>query len=78
MDDVNTPDAELLDCLGEVCNQAYGVAKRNLNLDGYSFQMTSPHPIMTQQIASLESKFPSIVVPFKLFDELCYIQLVIL
>ena len=71
-------EAELLDCLGELSNQAYGVAKGKLNIDGYSFKMTMPHPLRTEKIVVLESKYPSIVVPFKLFSELCYIQLVLL
>ena len=70
--------ADLLDCLGEISNQAYGVAKGKLNVDGYSFNMTMPHPILTAELLIVESKYPSIVVPFKLYDELCYIQLVLL
>ena len=73
------PTAEdLLDCLGEVSNQAFGVAKGKLNKDGYSFKMTMPQPILTEQLVIPDSKYPSIVVPFKLFEELCYIQLVLL
>lgn len=70
--------SDLLDCLGEVSNQAYGVAKGKLNEDGYSFKMTLPQPILTSELVVPDSKFPSIVVPFKLYDELCYIQLVLL
>ena len=73
-----TLDENLLDCLGEVCNQAYGVAKTKLNRAGYAFIMTLPQPILTEELAVKESKYPAIVVPFKLFDERCYIQLVIL
>lgn len=74
----SAPEEELLDCVGELSNQAYGIAKSKLNIDGCSFKMTTPHPIKTEKIAVLESKFPSIVVPFKLFGELCYIQPVLL
>lgn len=70
--------ADLLDCLGEVSNQAYGLAKGKLNADGYSFKMSMPKPVLTEQLVIPDSKFPSIVVPFKLFEELCYIQLVLL
>lgn len=69
---------DLLDCLGEVSNQAYGVAKGKLNEDGYSFQMTLPQPVLTSDLVVPDSKYPSIVVPFKVYDELCYIQLVLL
>lgn len=78
MEGENIPEEDLLDCLGEVSNQAYSVAKGKLNIDGYSFKMTMPHPIRTDKIAVLESKYPSIIVPFKLFNERCYIQLVLL
>lgn len=72
------PEEDLLDCLGELSNQAYGIAKSKLNIDGYSFKMTMPNPIRTEKIAVQESKFPSIVVPFLLFNEHCYIQLILL
>lgn len=77
--DTNPPDIkEVIDILGEISNVSYGLAKGKLNREGYSLGMSLPHPGKTSDLPLLESERPSMIIPFNVFNETCYIQLVIL
>lgn len=69
---------EVVDCLGEFSNVCYGAAKSKLNRVGYSLGMALPHPGKTDDLPNVSSSYPHIVIPFKIFNEICYIQIVIL
>lgn len=68
---------EVLDCLGEISNMCYGYAKAKLNGLGFSLKMTIPHPSVTQDLPEVFSRHPHIIIPFKVFDQPCFIQIII-
>lgn len=74
---INADAPEVLDCLGEVSNMCYGFAKAKLNEKGYKLQMTIPHPCKTEELPEVVSAHPHIIIPFKVFNEACQIQVVI-
>lgn len=76
----NTPPdhSQVVDVLGEISNVSYGLAKCKLNREGYSLGMALPHPGKTQDLPVVLSDRPNMVIPFKVFNETCYIQIVIL
>lgn len=76
--DGNPDHAEVVDCLGEVSNVSYGLAKGKLNREGYSLGMALPHSGKTVDLPQLLTERPNLVTPFKIFNETCYIQIVIL
>lgn len=72
------PDSpEIVDCLGEISNMCYGYAKAKLNEKGFTLKMTTPHPGKTSELPDVISPHPHIVIPFKVCDQLCHIQIVI-
>lgn len=71
-------EADVLDVLGEISNVCYGIAKGRLNREGYSLGMALPHPGKSADLPVLESGRPNMIIPFKVFNETCYIQIVIL
>lgn len=77
--DNDTPDrAQVVDVLGEISNVCYGLAKGRLNREGYSLGMSLPHPGKTVDLPEVFSDRPNMIIPFKVFNETCYIQIVIL
>lgn len=73
---LDSPD--LVDCLGEISNVCYGFAKAKLNSQGYSLKMELPHASKTEDMPPVESKYPHIIIPFKVLNETCYIEIIIL
>lgn len=75
-----TPPApkDAIDVLGELSNVCYGIAKGRLNREGYSLGMALPHPGKSAELPQLNSGRPNMIIPFKVFNETCYIQIVIL
>lgn len=73
--DPNAP--EIVDCLGEISNMCYGYAKGKLNEKGFTLKMTLPHPSNTADLPEVYSQHPHIIIPFKVFNEVCHIQIVI-
>lgn len=79
MNEEAAPDLkQIVDCVGEVSNVCYGYAKSKLNREGYSLGMALPRPGKTEDLPHVESKHPHMIIPFKVFNETCYIQIVIL
>lgn len=73
------PDIKMVvDCLGELSNVSYGLAKGKLNREGYLLGMALPHPGKTADLPAVKSDCSQVVIPFKIFNETCYIQIVIL
>jgi|GEM_PF-3303745 len=68
---------EILDCLGEISNMCYGYAKAKLNEKGFALQMTIPHPSATTDLPEVFSRHPHIVIPFKVLEQACQIQIII-
>ena len=79
MNETSVPvESEVLDCLGEFSNVSYGVAKRKLNGDGFSLNMALPHASTSKDIPNVVSTKPKTIIPFNIFEEKCYIEVVIL
>ena len=74
---VELESPEVLDCAGEFSNMCYGNAKTKLNEKGFLLQLTLPNPGRTEDLADWGSPYPQIIIPFKIFDEECSIQIVI-
>lgn len=71
------PDSnELLDCLGEISNMCYGYSKAKLNEKGFALQMSIPRPSATKDLPEVFSRHPHIVIPFKVLEEQCHIQII--
>lgn len=69
---------DVIDVLGELSNVCYGIAKGRLNREGYSLGMALPHAGKSADVPPPESGRPNMIIPFKVFNETCYIQIVIL
>ena len=67
----------LIDCLGELANVCYGNVKSKLNSQGYALKMSLPHASKTADLPDILTRFPHIVIPFMIFNETCYIEIVI-
>lgn len=76
-EEVSTESMEILDCAGEFSNMCYGNAKTKLNEKGFLLQLTLPNPGKTEDLADWGSPYPQIIIPYKIFDEECCIQIVI-
>ena len=74
---VGNDSPELMDCAGEFSNMCYGNAKTKLNDKGFLLQLTLPSPGRTVDLADWGSPYPQIIIPYKMFDEECQIQIVI-
>lgn len=78
MNEEATDLKQIVDCVGEVSNVSYGYAKSKLNREGYSLGMALPRPGKTEDLPDVKSDYPHLIIPFKVFNETCYIQIVIL
>lgn len=74
---VDPNSQEVLDCLGEISNMCYGYAKAKLNEKGFQLKMTIPHPVPTEDLPEVVTQHPHIIIPFKVFDQACHIQIII-
>lgn len=75
-----TPDrSQVLDCLAEISNVSYGLTKVKLNQEGSAFNMSRPLADETDDLPSSPSS-PSnkTIIPFKIYGEICYIEVFIL
>lgn len=77
-EDVSADSDEVLDCVGEISNICYGYAKSKLNLQGYRLQMALPHPSKTEDLPQVISEHPHIIIPFRVLNETCFVEIVIL
>lgn len=74
---IDPQSKEVLDCVGEISNMCYGYAKGKLNEKGFQLQMTIPHPCPTKDLPAAASEHPHIIIPFKVFDHKCHIEIII-
>lgn len=68
---------EIFDLVGEISNMCYGQAKGKLNSQGYKLNMSIPKAAETSQLPQKNSSHPNLIVPFKVLNETCYIQIII-
>jgi chemotaxis protein CheX len=68
---------EILDCVGEISNMCYGYAKSKLNQVGLNLQMSIPKPMPSSEAPEVVSPHPHMVLPFKIENHQCYIQIII-
>ena len=77
-EDVGPDSQEALDCSGELSNMFYGFAKAKLNDKGFNFNLSIPEPRKTKNLPELNSKVSNVIIPFRVMNETCYIQIVVL
>ena len=78
MNDSTIPDnSQVLDCLGEISNVSYGLAKNKMNKEGFSLNMALPFPGKTQDLPKIVPTNQKSVVQFKIFNETCFIEIII-
>lgn len=79
MNEEATPDyGQVVDILGELSNVSYGLCKGKMNREGYSLGMALPHPGKTKDLPEVIATRSRTVIPFKVFNETCYIEILIL
>lgn len=64
---------EVLDCIGEISNMAYGVAKGKLDPLQMNFSMSIPKPSKTADLIRL-NQIPHLRIPFKIESEDCLLE----
>jgi CheY-specific phosphatase CheX len=64
---------EVLDCIGEISNMAYGVAKGKLDPLQMKFSMSIPKPTKTKDLIRL-GQTPHLSIPFKILNEDCLLE----
>lgn len=64
---------EVLDCIGEISNMAYGVAKGKLDPLKMKFSMSIPKPTKTKDLTRI-AQAPHLRIPFKIVDEDCLLE----
>lgn len=77
-EDVGPDSREALDCSGELSNMFFGFAKAKLNENGFNFKLSIPEPRKTRDLPVIESKISNVIIPFKVMNETCFIQIVVL
>lgn len=71
-----TPDSpEILDGVGEISNIFYGLAKTKLNQLGFQLKLSQPHPYWTKELPPRIGNTVSLVIPFKIENQACYIEI---
>jgi CheY-specific phosphatase CheX len=67
-------NSEVLDCIGEISNMAYGVAKGKLDPLQLKFSMSLPKPYKTPDLRRLPA-VPHLLIPFRVFDKRCLLEI---
>lgn len=67
---------EVMDCIGEISNMAYGVAKGKLDPLQLKFSMSLPKVFKTPDLKRLPN-VPHLLIPFNLFDKPCQLEITI-
>jgi len=65
---------EVVDCIGEISNMAYGVAKGKLDPLKLEFTMSLPKAVKTPELKRLAA-VPHLLIPFKVFDTKCMLEI---
>ena len=75
--EVESDSDEILDGVGEISNIFYGAAKAKLNLLGFNLAMSIPKPCWSRNLPRLTSDVTCMLIPFKVLQELCYVEIVL-
>lgn len=73
---LNPNGSQAMDCLSEISNVSYGLTKFKLNQDGFNLNMSLPSAGKTEDIPSASGN--KTVIPFKVYGETCFIEVIIL
>ncbi len=65
---------EVIDCIGEISNMAYGVAKGKLDPLQLKFTMSLPKSVKTKELKRLPT-VPHLLIPFKVYDDKCSLEI---
>lgn len=65
---------EVIDCIGEISNMAYGVAKGKLDPLQLNFSMSLPKAMKTSELSRLPTT-PHLLIPFKVYDQKCLLEI---
>lgn len=77
MNETTNPDgSQVIDCLAEISNVTYGLTKIKLNQEGFNLNMALPYAGKTEDIPVTSGN--KTVIPFKVYGETCFIEVVIL
>ena len=66
--------ADVIDCIGEISNMAYGVAKGKLDPLQLQFTMSLPKTSKTKELNRLTT-VPHLLVPFKVYEKKCMMEI---
>lgn len=69
---------ETLDCAGALVGIIYGRMKAILNPLGYNFMMAIPQMHYTEQLSPPAGEVNQLIVPFKVSNSACYIQVILI
>lgn len=76
--EAKTPNSsEINDCLGEISNICSGYAKTKLNEKGFNLKTALPSPVGKTSELPQETSGPSIIIPFKILNQECQMQVVV-
>ena len=64
---------EVVDCIGEISNMAYGVAKGKLDPLHLNFSMSLPKSMKTADLKRMPS--PHLLIPFRVYDKKCVLEI---
>lgn len=77
-DNKDPDNSEINDCLGELSNICSGFAKTKLNEKGFNIKTALPSPASkTSELPKMASGQSSVVIPFKLLNQECQMQIVV-
>lgn len=68
---------DVLDCVGALTGIIYGRMKAILNPQGYKFVINSPAMNYTQRHSNPEGAISHLIVPFRVANSKCFIQVVL-
>lgn len=64
---------EVVDCIGEISNMAYGVAKGKLDPLKLNFSMSLPKSMKTNELKRMPS--PHLLIPFMVYEQRCVLEI---
>lgn len=68
-----TVTPEVIDCIGEISNMAYGVAKGKLDPLKLNFSMSLPKALKTPELKRIAAT-PHLLIPFIVYDKTCLLE----
>jgi CheY-specific phosphatase CheX len=71
---LTTVSPEVVDCIGEISNMAYGVAKGKLDPLQLKFTMSLPKTFKTTDLNRLAT-VPHLLIPFNAYDKECQLEI---